>query len=329
MALDADRRAGLERGRAIAIARDAFDLDPEPASIDASPFGVVVDDGGHVVIVSSSEDLAVLGGVLVWVGRNPRPQVDLVVEHHASIHARRASVLAPSLSVHELDGADVKPAVPTAISPPHEPPDDIVSLIAMIERAGAAAVTEDGIVRAEIAGLEIGRVVTGPTGSTLEVGVGRFDREAGALLHADRAPEPTLVATLEQVVQHRHPGAVSHPINRIGRERWLRSIIVDDPMSVGCSRLELTEPVPPRTSLLETRPAALVGVTSEGVSVLVVCTVGVDLGVVPEVADLLAVTGATAVKVAIPERDQLPYLNDLIELLPVPAELVSIETPWS
>ena len=327
MSLDPARRAGLERSRATAIAREQFEIDIDTASVDAAPFGVVVDDGERAVIVSSSDDLAVLGGVLVWVGRNPRAQVDLIVEHHAGVHARRAAALAPEIDVHRLDGSRVMAATPDPIGDPHETPSDVTPLIAMIERSGADAVTEDGIVRAEVAGLEVGRVVIGPSGSVLEVGVGRFDREAGALLHADRPVEPTLVDTIEQVRVHRHVGAASHPINRIGRERWLRAMVLQDPSAFGLASPTLVEPVPPRSSLLEKRSAALLSVDGDERR-LVVCTVGADLGLVPELADLLAVTGADQLTVIAPERDLLPYLADLLALLPIPADQVAIDPPW-
>ena len=261
MSLDPARRAGLERARALAIARDHFHLDTEGASVDAAPFGVAVRVGSAAaataVIVSSVDDLSVLGGALVWLDRNPAGATHLIVEHHAGVHARRAAVLAPDLQVHELDGSDVRDAAAAPISEPHPTPDDITPLVAMIERSGAQAVVEDGIVRAEVAGLEVGRVVTGPTGSSIEVGVGRFDREAGALLHADRPVEPTLVSTIDQVRKHRTAGAVAHPVNRIGRERWLRELVRVDPAIAGIAAPELVEPIPPRTSLLEASAAAL------------------------------------------------------------------------
>ncbi len=329
MTLDPARRAGLERSRATAIARDHFAVDIESAAVDAAPFGVVIDASDHAVVVSSSDDLAVLGGVLVWSARNPRSRIDLVVEHHAGVHARRVAVLAPEIQVHALDGSSIASAEPVAAAEPYPTPDDIAPLVAMIERSGADAVVEDGIVRAEVVGLEVGRVVTGPAGSTFEVGVGRFDREAGALLHADRPIEPTLVDTIEQVKQHRRAGAASHPVNRIGRERWLRTLVLADPAIAEIRDPQLVEPVPPRSSLLETRTAALLGTGPDDAPVLVVCTVGVDLGVVPEIVDLLAATGAGRVRVVAPSRDHLPYLDDLLGRLPVPASLASIEVPWN
>ena len=331
MSLDPARRAGLERARALAIARDHFHLDTEGASVDAAPFGVTVRvgdaDACTAVIVSSVDDLSVLGGALVWLDRNPVAAAHLVVEHHAGVHARRAAVLAPDLQLHELAGSDVRDAVVAPITEPHPTPDDITPLVAMIERSGAQAVIEDGIVRAEVAGLEVGRVVTGPNGSSLEVGVGRFDREAGALLHADRPVEPTLVSTIEQVREHRAPGAVAHPVNRIGRERWLRDLVRVDPALAGIVDPELVEPIPPRSSLLEASAAALLG-ADEGRRVLVVFSVGVELGLVPAAADLVAAHRPDEVRFVLPARDRLPYLERLAARLGVAVSFADIEVPW-
>lgn len=339
MSLDPARRAGLERARAAAIARDHFDLDAEhdSVSLDAAPFGVVVASrgragdaasGARAVIVSSVDDLSVLGGALVWLDRNSVTSADFVTEHHAGVHARRAAVLAPELTVHALDGATVRPATADAIAEPHPTPDDIAPLVAMIERSGAQAVIEDGIVRAEVAGLEVGRVVDGPAGSTLEVGVGRFDREAGALLHADRPVEPTLASTIEQVRGHRSPGAALHAVNRIGRERWLREQIRRDPQSAGVADVELIEPIPPRTSLLEPTAAALQGTDGDR-RVLVVCSVGVELGLVPATADLVARHAPDEVRFVLPARDRLPYLERLAARLRVPVSFVDVAVPWA
>ena len=331
MSLDPARRAGLERARALAIARDHLHLDTEGATVDAAPFGVAVRVGAGstvtAVIVSSVDDLSVLGGALVWLDRNPAAVAHLVVEHHTGIHARRAAVLAPDLQLHGLTGSDVHSAVVAPIAEPRRAPDDITPLVAMIERSGAQAVTEDGIVRAEVAGLEVGRVVVGPKGSSLEVGVGRFDREAGALLHADRPVEPTLVSTIDQIRKHRTAGAVAHPVNRIGRERWLRELVRVDPSLAGITDPELVEPVPPRTSLLEASAAALLGVDG-GRRVLVVFSVGVELGLVPAAADLVAAHRPDEVRFVLPARDRLPYLERLVERLGVPVSFADIKVPW-
>ena len=52
-------------------------------------------------------------------------------------------------------------------------------------------------------------------------------------------------------------------MNRLGRERWLRHLVVQDPRLAGVSLPELVEPIPPRTNLLEAAPAALLAVDGD------------------------------------------------------------------
>jgi len=330
VSLDPAQREGLERVRAIALAREHFELDAstDGVEVDAAPFGVTVHSSDRAVVVVSSDDLAVLGGVLVWVDRLGLDSVALVTEYNAGVHARRAAVLAPEITVHELNGAAVAPAIATPIAEPRAGLPDLAVLVAVIERSGAQVVEEDGIMRAEVAGLEVGRIVDAPTGPILEVGVGRFDREAGALLHSDRPAEPNLVSTIELVSAHRRAGAPSHAINRIGRERWLRDVVRTNPGEWGLTEVALVEPIPPRTSLLEAGPAALMA-DRDGVRTLVVCSVGVELGLVPELADLVTRHGPDTVLVLIPARDQLPFLARLSGRLPVPTSMAHIEVPWA
>ena len=330
MSLDPAQREGLERARAIALAREQFELDAstDGVEVDAAPFGVTVHSSDRAVVVVSSDDLAVLGGVLVWTDRLGFDSVALVTEHNAGVHARRASMLAPEITVHHLSGTTATPAVVDPIVEPRPGLEDLAALVAVIERSGAQAIEEDGIMRAEVAGLEVGRIVEAPTGPLLEVGVGRFDREAGALLHAGLPVESNLVSTIELVRAHRRAGAPSHAINRIGRERWLRDIVRTNPAEWDLSDIVLVEPIPPRTSLLEAGPAALLA-DRGGVRTLVMCSVGVELGLIPQAADLVSRHEPEAVSILIPTRDQLPFLARLAGRLPVPTTLASIDVPWA
>ena len=212
--------------------------------VSLSPrLGVVVQGGDHACVVVSSKDLAVLGGLLVWLDRRGLTTVAMVVEHHAGIHARRASVLAAEVEVWELTDGNVVAAVVSPIPPAAQPPIDVADLVVLIERSGAQVVLEGGVIRAEVEGLEVGRVVIGAAGPELEVGIGRFDREAGVLLHGGRPTRSTLVETVAMISEHRRPGAPAHALNRIGRERWLREWVRTDPLIVGVDSSELVEPI--------------------------------------------------------------------------------------
>ncbi|MEM9202371.1 MAG: hypothetical protein AAGC53_11945 [Actinomycetota bacterium] len=326
MALDADRRAQLERSRAVALLRDHFDVDASGVA-GGAPFGVTVLAGERAWIVSMSDDLAALGGVLVWLDRQTPTDVQLIVEHHGATHARRAQVLAPEVRVWQTAGAAVEPAVAEPVPPAMPRPDGTAALEAMMLDEGLEVVCEDGILRGEFAGLEVARILEGPDGPTLEAGVGRFDREAGVLLHGERSSGEALHDAVAQVRPHRTRGAVSHAVNRLARERWLRHLIVQEPALAGVSFPELVEPVPPRANLLDVAPASLLGRDGPR-RVLVVCSVGVDLGLVPAICDLVLVHQPDEVRVALPARDRLPYVERLIARLPVPAQMLSISVPW-
>ncbi|MEZ5245312.1 MAG: hypothetical protein R2707_09465 [Acidimicrobiales bacterium] len=327
MALDADRRALLERSRAEGLLRSSFDLDPSLLELTSAPFGIIARDDDRAWIVSMSDDLAVLGGALVWIDRHSPAEVDLVVEHHGGIHARRAAVLAPECRVWTSSGGVVVAAVPEPIPEPLPRPDDAAHFEAALVELGLDVVCEDGILRGEIAGLEVARILHGPDGPVLEAGVGRFDREAGVLLHAGRSPIEAVADAAAQVWPHRTPGAVSHAVNRLARERWLRAIVVADPIAFDIDLPALVEPVPPRANLLEAVPAAVFG-TDDDRSVLLVCSVGVDLGLIPAIADLMVAHAPDIVRIVVPVRDRLPHLERLATRLPVPTEIRVIETPW-
>ena len=326
MGLDADRTAELEAARARALARDRFQVELNDAHVTTLPFGACVLGTARAVVVLSGDDPAALGGVLLWAERVAAPAVELVAAGAAGLMARRASVLDPGLRVWRLDGTDVEPASPDAPPVPHPVPEGIESLVAIIERSAADVVVEDGIVRAELAGLEIARIVADENGPVLEVGVGRFDREAGALLHAGRDPETALGDVIDRLGPHRRTGAPSHAVNRIGRERWIRHLVVEDPGLVGVHDPVLVEPVPPRRSLLDDAPASLVARDGDR-AVLVMCSAGVDLGLVPAAVDLVVRHQPDEVRFVVPERDQLPHLERLASRLPVPATGVGVPPP--
>ena len=203
-------------------------------------------------------------------------------------------------------------------------PDDL-ALGDAIESAGADVVVEDGVVRAEFAGLEVGRVVRHEQESLLEVGIGFYDRQAGVLLHGDRPPEATLRDVVDLVASHRRAGAAPHPLNRMARARWLRHSALVDPASVGCTILEPVEPIPARVGLLDDGPAAAID-PDEGTLLLGV--IAGDPTLLPVLADLLRRHEPLRVRVLTPARDLFGWIQDALDELPVPASVVGVTPPW-
>jgi hypothetical protein len=73
-------------------------------------------------------------------------------------------------------------------------------------------------------------------------------------------------------------------------------------------------------------PCVAAGEDTEGHPVLVVCSVGIDLDLVPFAADARAGDGREGVRllVAVPERDAHPVTRALLARLRDPAELVAV-----
>ncbi len=188
---------------------------------------------------------------------------------------------------------------------------------------------EHGEIFGEVRGLEVARVVDDEHGSHLEVGVGRHDREAFAMLHGDLAPADALAKVVATVEQHRRAGAPSHPLNRLASERWLRARLLADPALVGAAELWAVETPVPRASVKAAAPAAALGRGPDGDAVVVVCSTGIDLDLVPAAADTrLAWAPEARLVLALPERDAHAVTRSLAAALVEPAEVVTLAGEW-
>jgi hypothetical protein len=188
---------------------------------------------------------------------------------------------------------------------------------------------EHGIWRGEVAGLEVVRVVDDPElGNHVQVGVGRFDREAGMLLHADQPQGESLAAAADLVRAHRRPGTGAHPLSTLCRERWLRRDLCIDPSPVGLVDLKPVDPADQRANLRDPAPAPALGTDSDGRRVLVVCSVGVDPQVVSAAAALVLRESPDRVVVALPDRDVLVPVEQALARLRVPVNVVGMVCGW-
>jgi hypothetical protein len=211
------------------------------------------------------------------------------------------------------------------------PHPDALALAPLLERAGATVVVEHGVVAGEILGLEIARVVVDGDGPRIEVGVGRHDRDAFALVHGDLPTADALTEVIETVRRHRRPGAPAHPLQRLAAERWLREAVIARPDLVGARTLERTAGTIPRTNLKEPVPAPAIGTAADAGSrpLVVACSVGVDLDLVPSAADVrLATDPAARLVLVVPERDAVTITQRLARALTDPATVVPVSGDW-
>ena len=131
------------------------------------------------------------------------------------------------------------------------------------------------------------RVVDDPhTGAVrLEVGVGAHDREAFTIMHGDVPTVDALAGVVRAVDEHRRPGAPQHPLNRLVPERLLRWQLIEDPGVLGLASVERIEPPLPRPNVKDRVPCVALGHRDDGGEVVLVCSVGVDLDLVPYAID--------------------------------------------
>ena len=275
------------------------------------------------------------GPAVAWASRVGASSLDVVVDGSpsaAGIVARRAACFSPAPAVWGVSGTSLVPAVPAPLLP-DEPDDPPALLVALLESHGLEVIWEHGVLRGEVLGLEVARTV----GPTLEVGVGRHDRRA----RFDMRPGESLSAALDEAASavraRRRPGAARHPANLLARSRWLRALLVRSPLEYGFASLSPVAPPVPWFDLPEAGAAPCVGVSARtGAAAVAVCSVGVDLDLVPTAADcrLLygSVPGGSAegaeLWLVVPEGDDLTVTRSLAARLSPPAGVITVPRAW-
>ena len=358
----AERHSRLLGVKLVALVGDHLGLDPDVRSgLEAEPIpsgAAVVVDGAAWVLVEGAAHRS-LGGALAWAVRRDATSLSLIADSDTGLLARRATRFRYPVDVWFPQGRTLLPAVAEPLPVPVAPEPEHLALLDVIAEAGATPAIEHGVVFGEVCGLEVCRVVDQPTvglfaelgdvgpmdlgpagaapadagatgpvdrpaGVQLEVGVGANDREAFALLHGDIPTVEALATVVESVAAVRSPDAPQHPLNRLAQERALRWRLQQDPSLVRAVRLEPAEPPVPRRNLTEVVPCVARAVVADGSEIAVVCSVGIDVDLVPFVADVQA-AGAGPVTVAVPRRDLVGITDDLASLLHEPVELVAVD----
>jgi hypothetical protein len=210
----------------------------------------------------------------------------------------------------------------------HAAPDAHQQFRGVIEAGGAEPVEEFGVLAGEVRGLEVCRVVDDPhTGETrLEVGIGAHDRDAFAMIHGTVPTPESLARVVAVVAAQRRLEAPPHPFNRLARERLLRWQLTVDPSPLGALDLRAVAPPVPRRNLKDPVPCVAVGHDTTGRELIVVCSVGVDLDLIPFAADArMASGGAPRLVVVTPARDRIAVIGEIAGLLREPCELLSVD----
>lgn len=346
----AERRSRLLGLKLAALVGEHLGLDDAARAgitVGSFPRGAALVVDGAAWVLSDHDQHRVLGGALAWAVRHEATSLSVVAESGTGTLARRAAMFDFPIDVWFPEGRTLLAAVPEPLPAAPDADPTHLALVEVIERAGATPNVEHGVVAGEVRGLEVCRVVDQPTvglfaelgdvgplealtepparrpGVQLEVGVGANDREAFQLLHGDIPTVEALAAVVDSVAEVRSSSAPQHPLNRLAQERYLRWRLEQQPELVGATSVAAVAPPIPRNNLSEVVPCVAVARNGEGPDSMVVCSVGVDLELVPFVADVQAVAGVP-VRVAMPARDLVPITVELAALLRSPVELLTV-----
>lgn len=336
MTLDPERRAALLGAKLGALVRDHWgEAERTPAVfgggaglLEAAPAG---GEGPTAWVLADDQPHRVLGPALAWARAQRAATLHVVVDDDAAgVVARRAPAFTRAPSVWRVRGRGVEPAVATPYPEPGTGPDQVDELVALLEDGGVDVVVEHGEIAGEVLGLEIARIVVPDDGPPrLEVGVGRHDREAFTMIHGDLPTPAALASVIDAVLAQRRPGASPHPLNRLAAERWLRALVVERPEVVGARSLRPVDPPIVRDNVKDAAPAPALGEADDGVPVVVVCSAGIDLDLVPAAADTRQWHAPDArLVLVVPERDDHPVTRALAGALVVPADVVPVAGDW-
>lgn len=310
------------------LAENLDETDLEPSTF---PGGAAARTGSRGWFLAGDEPARALGPALAWAVGHDVTELSVLAEGATDVLARRAALFEPIPTVWSVDGhAMAEVAAGPTVDSPDAPAPQTEAFAHLLADAGADVVVEHGVLAGEVLGLEIARVVVGDDGTAaLEVGVGRHDREAFAMVHGDLPTEEALASVIAAVRENRRAGAESHPLSRLAPERWVRSVLALRPDLVGAARLEPVVPLLARDSVKDVMPACLVGEDLEGRPVVVACSVGIDLDLVPTAAEIRAhhAPGARLL-LAVPERDDHPVTRRIAGRLREPAEMVVLPDDW-
>ncbi len=299
-----------------------------PTVGDGGGFGggaAALHDGRAHVLLDRPAALG-LGAALAWAVRNGAVELTVYAEQLTGTLARRAAGFTLPIAVRLVDGRDTRPSQAEPLPTPPAVPAAHFAFEADIAAAGAQPIVEHGVLFGEVAGLEVCRVVDDPhTGAVrLEVGTGAHDREMFQMLHGNRPTVEALADVVRTVAGHRSPDAPRHPLNLLARERLLRARLAEHPELIAATDVTPAPPPVPRANLKDSTPCVAVA-TIDGRRVAVVCSVGVDLEVVPYAVDACAALDLGEGMVVVPARDAVQVQQRLATLARARISVVGVE----
>ncbi len=350
MTIADDQRGRLRQAKLAALVRANFADDVDGFEAGGYPGGATLRHGERAwVLVDDDVGPRATGGPLLWASSHGVTDLAILLGDAApdvlADLARRAAWFDPAPTVWHSVGVTLEAVAPSPLPPVFEAPAGAETLVEIIVEAGVDVVVEQGIVRGEVLGLEVARIVAAPLEEAwleeariaaagvsadfrLEVGVGKFDRVTAAMMYADLPTADALATVVNEVRRHRYPGAPPHPVRDLCRERWVRRTVLTAPELVGATELEPAETTVERDSLREVHPAIAVGHGPAG-TMVVVATHGIDVDLLPMAADARELHAPGAELVVVSSAALPAPVRALAGRLSGGVRFVEIPPPWA
>lgn len=294
--------------------------------------------------------MAQLGPALAWAVRNDITSLELIVDDQpppsvgkvsseetaeaAAAMARRAGYFRLPINVWRLEGRKLRPQQPGALK---SLPDraqlladrpDLAATADRLRAHGVDPLIEGDFLVGEVLGLEVARAPLSPP-SELQVGTGSHDREARVEMRPGEQHGAALDEVVEVIHRYRRPATPRHPANTLAREKWLRSVVLALPAVAGGRILEPVPALDPPSDLRTPTVAAAAGAGADGRALVVACSVGVNLDLVPTGADQRAhVAEHARLALIVPEGDDYGVTRQLAALLKDPADVITVPRDW-
>jgi len=320
--VDQARRERLLAVKLVALIREHWSTgDPQP---DSFALGAAARDAGIGWVLLEERQSRGLGPALAWAVRAGVDELHVLAAEGTGTIARRAGAFRMPIDVWHVDDRALLPAIAEPLLPSPDAPAGHESFATLIIQGGATPVIEHGMLIGEVRGLEVCRVVDDESSgeARLEVGVGQHDREAFQMMHGDIPTVDALARVVAAVAPHRQVGAPPHPLNRIGRERALRALFIDDPGLIGATSVEALPSPLARSNIKDPYPAVARAII-DGLPTTVVVSAGVDLDLVPFATDARLATGDPT-RIVVPARDAVPVQLEIAALLHEPMPIVPV-----
>lgn len=327
---ESERRSALLSVKLRALVRDHLGLVDDPTgSVEPFALGAAFRADDALWILVDGDASRSLGPVLAWAGTGNQPMtlpINLLVERDSGVLVRRARLIDAPVTVWHVEDRRLLPAVPDPYPEPSIIDPRHGAFVELIRQAGAEPLIEHGVVIGEVRGLEMCRVVDDAvTGDVrLEVGMGRHDREAFAMVHGDLPTKEAMRQVIDAVLPHRSDGADPHPFNKFGAERLLRWRAMQNPSSVGLTSLSPVDPPVIRANVKDPLPCVARGSDEVGNEAAVVFVHGIDLDVVPFAVDAAVGAGLDRAIVVARDKDIVSSIRTMARAAAIPTSIVGL-----